>query len=130
MLGYLLISHLLGLTAVLILPTAWWLTGVFSLTVFFSLVHLARRFQWLSSKTAVKTLKINSDNQCYLTSVDNYSDGPYRISRCVLFDIVIMLYLKRANEDKTTSIVIAKDAVSVQDWRQLRVRLLDPDFWH
>jgi len=129
LLVYLIITHFLAIFTVWIIPTGTLLRSVLSALVLLGLVLLCRRHQWLSNHKSLIKLRFDKENNCFLELSDKSKKGPYKIKGSVLFNPALVLYLQPVHGRLSKSIFIARDAVDATVWRQLRVKLRDPDSW-
>lgn len=129
LLAYLLTTHFLAILSLWLIPIGIVLTSVLSVFIMLSLLLLCREYQWLSTGNSLVKLHFDKDNQCFLEFLDKAKKGPYKIKRSVIFNLALVLSLQHIYKQDSKSIFVACDAVNQEDWRQLRVKLRDPDSW-
>lgn len=129
LLAYLLTTHSLAIVSLWVIPIGIMWASFLSVFILLSLLLLCREYQWLSTGNSLVKLHFDKDNQCFLEFLDKAKKGPYKIKRSVIFNLALVLSLQHVYQQDSKAIFVACDAVNQDDWRQLRVKLRDPDSW-
>lgn len=128
LLAYLLWTHCLAVMTVWVLPFGLLTHVAVTVMSVISLLLLCCQYQWLPCKNSLAKLHIDKENNCTLEYADGNKKAAYKIKGSVIFSLALVIYLKPAR-GRTKSVFIARDTLLPEVWRQLRVRLRDPDSW-
>lgn len=128
LLVYLLCTHCLAVLTMWLIPFGLLFSVAVTVMSVISLLCLCRQHQWLPGKNSLTKLHFDKDNICTLEYADGNKKAAYKIKGSVIFSLALVLYLQPV-KGRTKSIFIARDALAPEVWRQLRVRLRDPDSW-
>lgn len=104
-------------------------SSLLSMLICLSLFVYCRRYLGVMRHTRLTQLRLDKQNQCFLSFSDNSLKGPYSLKGSVIFNVALIMYLRSGKHLLSKPVFIPKDAVDDKAWRQLRVRLRDPDSW-
>jgi len=129
LLTYLLCAHLIAIFTVWLIQIDVILSSVLTVVIVASLFVYCRQYRDLPTGKRLIKLRLDKHNDCFLDFSDNSQQGPYRLKGSVIFNPALVLYLRSDRSGLSKPIFIARDAVIDKAWRQLRIRLRDPDSW-
>ncbi len=104
-------------------------SSLLSMLICLSLFVYCRRYLSVMRHKRLTQLRLDKQNQCFLSFSDNSLKGPYSLKGSVIFNVALIMYLRSGKHLSSKPLFIPKDAVDDKAWRQLRVRLRDPDSW-
>lgn len=104
-------------------------SSLLSMLICLSLFVYCRHFLGVMRHKRLTQLRLDKQNQCFLSFSDNSLKGPYSLKGSVIFNVALIMYLGSGKHFLSKPVFIPKDAVDDKAWRQLRVRLRDPDSW-
>lgn len=122
-------THIAALCLLYLLAFSLMLTAFSALLIIVSLLFYCHRYGWLFKRMLIKYLWINQDGFWFWSDSDDRELGPMQLKRSVMLGPLIAVYLKAANARCNRSLIIARDNVSDEDWRRLRIKLRDPESW-
>jgi hypothetical protein len=128
-LSFLLVTHIAALCLLYLLAFSLMLTAFSALLIIFSLLFYCHRYGWLFKPMLIKHLWNNQDGFWFWSDSDDRELGPMQLKRSVMLGPLIAVYLKPANARCNRSLIIARDNVTDEDWRRLRIKLRDPESW-
>ncbi|MBD3635229.1 MAG: hypothetical protein HUJ23_10030 [Methylophaga sp.] len=128
-LSFLLVTHIAALCLLYLLAINLVLTGFSGLLIIVSLLFYCHRYGWLFKPMLIKHLWINQDGFWFWSDSDDREQGPMQLRRSVMLGPLIAVYLKPASARCNRSLIIARDNVTDEDWRRLRIKLRDPESW-
>lgn len=129
MLSFLLVTHLSALYLLDLLAISLTLTVVSSLLLIASLLFYCRRYGWLFEPAQIDRLWINQDGFWFWSDSAGRELGPMQLKSSVILGPWIAVYLKPSNVRRNRALIITRDNVTDEDWRQLRIKLRDPESW-
>ncbi len=129
MLKFLLLTHTAAFYLLYLLDFSLALTAFSALLVIASLLFYCQYNGWLFEPVRIQRLWINQDGFWFWADNAGREQGPMQLKRSVILAPVIAIYLEPANARFNRSLIIARDTVSNEDWRQLRLKLRDPASW-
>ncbi|KGM06041.1 hypothetical protein LP43_2356 [Methylophaga thiooxydans] len=104
-------------------------SSLLSMLICLSLFVYCRRYLGVMRHKRLTQLRLDKQNQCFLSFSDNSLKGPYSLKGSVIFNVALIIYLGSGKHFLSKPLFIPRDAVDDKAWRQLRVRLRDPDSW-
>lgn len=128
-LSFLLVTHIAALCLLYLLAFSLMLTGFSALLIIVSLLFYCHRYGWLFKPLLIKHLWSNQDGFWFWSDSDDRELGPMQLKRSVMLGPLIAVYLKPASARYNRSLIIARDNVTDEDWRRLRIKLRDPESW-
>lgn len=129
LLGFILSSHLAAILLVMLSQLDIALTVLCLLMILINLLFNARRYGWLDRDAALEALNIKADGRCSLFDCNGQKIRGYRLAGSVMLGPLMVIYLKPSRRQWTRSVLLPRDAVDSEHWRQLRIRLRDPETW-
>ena len=129
LLSFILISHMAAISLVIMSRLDNVLLLILLLLIVTSALHYCRHYGWLGRGLAVTAIRLEAGERCSLIDSNDQEQGGYRLSQCVLLGPLLILYLKPVGRGRVRSLVIPRDALDSQHWRQLQIRLRDPETW-
>lgn len=128
LLAYLIVVHVLAVTLVLLLSLQLSITAGLLLILFFSLALSCQRYGWLSREAVIHELTLDGDGRWYLNSRQR-TKTVWQLERSVILGPLIFLHFRSRKKRSLKSVVLAQDAVDRESWRQLCLKLRDPETW-
>lgn len=129
LLAYLFMVHVAAGLLLVWLDFHWLLRMGLILLIFFSFVCQLRRYGWLGQKLSLKAIQFNADKGWFTWTTNDVVTGPMALKRSVILGPLIVLYLQSAVKARSQQVVVTRDMFDQEQWRQLRIKLRDPEIW-
>lgn len=129
LLGFIVISHLAAMLVVVLTRLDISLTAFLLLFIAASLLFYCRRYGWLGRKPTVTAIKGGAENRWAIIDHLGRRQSGFELKRSIILGPLIVLYLKPPGRRLTRPVIIFRDALASEHWRQLRIRLRDPETW-
>ncbi len=126
---YLLGIHFVAIWTLWLIEIDVILSSFLSMLICLSLFVYYRQYRGVMGHKKLTQLRVDNKNQCILDFSDNSQKGPYGLKGSVIFNVALIIYLRSTKRFVSKPVFIPRDAVDEKAWRQLRVRLRDPDSW-
>jgi len=125
---YLLLLHGLAGTLLVLLSMNVLLTAGLCMLLVLSLSLSCRRYGWLGGQAAISQCHCDGERRWFLEG-SNTLAGSWRLRRSVILGPVILLNFKSNAINRQQSVPVFCDAVDADTWRQLCLKLRDPETW-
>lgn len=129
LLAYLFMVHIAAGLLLVWLDFHWLLRMGLILLIFFSFVWQLRRYGWLGQKPSLKAIQFNLEKGWFTWTKNDEVTGPMALKRSVILGPLIVLYLQSAVKGRSQQVVVTRDMFDLEQWRQLRIKLRDPEIW-
>jgi hypothetical protein len=125
---YLLLLHGLAGTLLVLLSINALLTAGLCMLLVLSLLLSCSRYGWLGGQAAICQCHCDGDGRWFLEG-SNTQRGPWRLRRSVILGPVMLLNFKSSAINRQQSVPVFCDAIDADTWRQLCLKLRDPETW-
>jgi hypothetical protein len=125
---YLLVVHALAGILVLLLEMQTLISAILFLLIVLSLTLSCQRYGWLRRAPVVSELVWDDGGHWYL-SAENSHAASWQLKRSVILGPLIFLSLRSGANRTKQSVLLTRDAVDKESWRQLCLKLRDPETW-
>lgn len=129
LLGYLIVSHAAAMILVFVSGINALAAVSFCLLIGFSFTRLSRRNGWFGGRLSTAEIRLNGDRYGYTIDGRGQIQGPYLLIQSVILGPLVVLTLKPEKTTRNVTLVLTRDVLDDEDWRQLCLRLRDPEFW-
>lgn len=127
LLVFLLVTHLAAMLLLIISR----LDGIFMLPLLcligLQLGFYCRHYGWLGRSAAVTTVKIDADGRCVIVDHEQRQQAGFHLHHSVILGPLIVIYLHRAGQRLSRSLLISRDASDSESWRKLCILLRHKD---
>jgi hypothetical protein len=128
LLHYLIVVHLLAGILVLVLAMHTLISAFFLSLILLSLTLNCQRYGWLRHAPVVGELVCDDDGRWFLNS-EHSPAIVWHLARSVILGPLIFLSFSSEAKRIKQSVLLARDAVDEESWRQLCLKLRDPATW-
>lgn len=129
LLAYLFMVHIAAGLLLVWLDFHWLLRMGLILLIFFSFFCQLRGYGWLGQKLSLKAIQFNLKKGWFIWTKNDEVTGPMALKRSVILGPLIVLYLQSAVKGRSQQVVVTRDMFELEQWRQLRIKLRDPEIW-
>jgi len=125
---YLLLAH--GLAGILISMLS--LNGVLimllDLLLVVSLLLSCRRYGCLDEQAVISQFHCDGDGRWFLQGIHSHKEA-WRLRNSVILGPLMLLSFSSKAQKRMQPVLVIRDAVDAETWRQLCLRLRDPESW-
>lgn len=125
---YLVVIHGLAGMLLVLLNLDSFLTLLISVLLVVSLMISCKRYGWLKASAHTQQLLCDSDERWTMTG-KYVQVGTWILQHSVILGPLIILRFRPLTKKRTRSVVVLRDAVDAETWRQLCLKLRDPEIW-
>ena len=127
LLYYLALTYSVAFLLVMTLAVPLWLHILIGALCLFSMLIDLWRYGWLGNKRVVMQIHIDEDRLWHCVTAEE--ERVYQAKSCVLWPYCLLIRLQLVNTKKSHTLLLMRDALLAQHFRQLRVWLSDPASW-
>jgi hypothetical protein len=125
---YLVLIHALAVLLLCLLKLEVILSVLLGLLLLLSLFISCRRYGWLHGLADITQLRCEDDERWFLDA-ELRQTRAWQLQHSVQLGPLMVLRFRSRAEKHTQSVVVVRDAVDVDTWRQLCLKLRDPETW-
>lgn len=125
---YLVLVHVLAGLLLCLLKLDTLLTVLLCLLLVRSLFVSCRRYGWLNERAAITQLRCDGDGRWFLDAEQIHA-RPWLLQQSVQLGPLMVLRFRASAKKHAQSVVVVRDAVDAETWRQLCLKLRDPETW-
>ena len=129
MLLYLLGAYGTALLLIVALPVSWIVTLLLLGICLGSFYLRCQHYGWIAAQQKVVVIEINNDGLWHSFDFAGNLSNTYRLKSSVVFPFCLVIYLTSERSRVSHVVIVMKDAITAEQFRQLRVRLRDPESW-
>lgn len=128
LLYYLIVVHALAGILVLLLEMQTLMSALLFLILLLSLTLSCQRYGWLRRGPVVSELVWDDGGRWYLSAEHSHAASWLLVRSVILGPLIFLSFRSGANSTKQ-SVLLTRDAVDKESWRQLCLKLRDPETW-
>ncbi len=125
---YLVLIHALAILLLCLLKLDTLSTMLLGLLLMLSLLVSCRRYGWLHQQADITHLRCDEDGRWFLDA-EQTQTRPWQLQQSVQLGPLMVLRFSSSAKKRVQSVVVARDAVDAETWRQLCLKLRDPETW-
>lgn len=125
---YLVLIHALAVLLLWLLKLDTLLTVLLGLLLMLSLLFSCRRYGWLYEQAEITQLRCDGDGRWFLHAEQTQTRGWQLQQSAQLGPLMVLRFSSNAKK-RVQSVVVVRDAVDAETWRQLCLKLRDPETW-